>query len=51
VPPVFAQMGRNAIGASGFADFGGCDRVRFVSLARFAQSRDVIDVDVKTHDG
>ncbi len=50
VAPVFPQVGRNAIGASSFAERGGRDRVRFVGLARFAQGRDVIDVDVKTHD-
>ena len=50
VAPVLAQMHRNAVGAAALGGGGGLHGVRFVGLARFAQGRDVIDVDVEAHE-
>jgi len=50
VPPVLAQMHRDAVGAAALGGRGSLHRVRFVRLARFAQGRDVIDVDVEAHE-
>jgi hypothetical protein len=49
VPPVLAQVGRDAVGATAFARFRRARGIGLVGLARLAQRRDVINVDVEPH--
>jgi hypothetical protein len=47
--PILTQVGGDAVGATAFARFRGAGGIGLVGLARLAQSRDVINVDVEAH--
>ena len=49
VPPVFAQMDRDAVGAGALRRVRRAHRIGLVGLARLAQCRHVINVDVQPH--
>ena len=49
VAPVLAQVRRDAVGAAAFARLRRARGIGFVGLARLAQRRDVINVDVEPH--
>ena len=43
--PVFAQVHRDAVGAGGFGQQSGFDRIRHVYPPRLAHGRNVVDID------
>ena len=49
VPPILAQMHRDAVGARLLGDQRGEQRIRIGRAARLAQRGDVIDVDAEMH--